>query len=368
MLHRFTIFFVLLVSNLNLHSWGRTGHLAVGEVASIYLTDKTRVVVNDILKGGGYTFREIGPVADTKRGSKEVFPWVNCDVNMQNCKDISIAWNKASQFHYINVGDILWDGRKWSELKTEKQILDYIAERRKTNEYHNDAYSNARHAINILSDSKKSDADKRVALLWLNHLIGDLAQPFHVGRSKDRGGNTTKINYHGKSEKLHYLWDTGVIRKNQLSVDALANDVYEDYHKDDCDDECDADHMDLDDKIVKMMKNWTLFDFVKDSTSLLEFAYDTSTDSRNINNYDKNVLPKIEEQIYKGGVMLAKILNDIFDSEFVASEQENNITDDKKVAECDFESLDHETVKLFQEMMPLIRKLKPMIQKFIALI
>lgn len=48
------------------------------------------------------------------------------------------------------------------------------------------------------------------ALPWLAHLVGDLHQPFHVGRSEDRGGNSVLVEDPAARQpfvKLHAWWD-----------------------------------------------------------------------------------------------------------------------------------------------------------------
>lgn len=56
-----------------------------------------------------------------------------------------------------------------------------------------------------------SNADeRRWALVWLLHLVGDLHQPLHVGRHGDEGGNLFPVGVPGRRESiinLHRYWD-----------------------------------------------------------------------------------------------------------------------------------------------------------------
>ena len=59
-----------------------------------------------------------------------------------------------------------------------------------------------------------SNADKAVALAWLEHLVGDLHQPLHSCAlfspdypKGDRGGNSFVVKYHGNVTNLHSFWD-----------------------------------------------------------------------------------------------------------------------------------------------------------------
>ncbi|MBV9242567.1 MAG: S1/P1 nuclease, partial [Acidobacteria bacterium] len=70
--------------------------------------------------------------------------------------------------------------------------------------------------------SGASDADKAVAIAWLEHLIGDIHQPLHASSrvtdsnaDGDQGGNlfllTPKGTPRNQQENLHHLWDAIVL-------------------------------------------------------------------------------------------------------------------------------------------------------------
>ncbi|MCH7720984.1 MAG: S1/P1 nuclease, partial [Planctomycetes bacterium] len=50
------------------------------------------------------------------------------------------------------------------------------------------------------------------ALKFLIHLVGDLHQPLHVSRARDRGGNDIAVEFFNNRTNLHRLWDSGLIR------------------------------------------------------------------------------------------------------------------------------------------------------------
>jgi hypothetical protein len=82
-----------------------------------------------------------------------------------------------------------------------------------------------------------SDADKAVAIAWLEHLIGDIHQPLHASAKVtdsnakgDQGGNlfllTPKGTPRSSQENLHWFWDSIVGRyipnaKDQCDADYL---------------------------------------------------------------------------------------------------------------------------------------------------
>ena len=65
-------------------------------------------------------------------------------------------------------------------------------------------------------------SQRREALLWVGHLIGDLHQPLHVGYASDLGGNTYRLalpedlglQLHEKRERvsMHAVWDGLILR------------------------------------------------------------------------------------------------------------------------------------------------------------
>lgn len=67
----------------------------------------------------------------------------------------------------------------------------------------------------ILLDPKVSIAVKRIALRYLIHVVGDTHQPLHVGNGLDLGANLCNVNVQkgsgSQSMNLHGYWDTTVV-------------------------------------------------------------------------------------------------------------------------------------------------------------
>ncbi len=74
-----------------------------------------------------------------------------------------------------------------------------------------------------LRDPSASLDDKRLALRFIVHIIGDLHQPLHAGGGDDRGGNDFKVTWFGKSTNLHSVWDSGLIEQRSLSYSEYAD-------------------------------------------------------------------------------------------------------------------------------------------------
>lgn len=73
-----------------------------------------------------------------------------------------------------------------------------------------------------LHDPKASQADKRLALRFIVHIIGDLHQPLHASTGDDRGGNTVSVTWFSKQTNLHSVWDTRLIEQKSLSYSEYA--------------------------------------------------------------------------------------------------------------------------------------------------
>lgn len=73
-----------------------------------------------------------------------------------------------------------------------------------------------------LSDKRRPDAERREALKFLVHFVGDAHQPLHAGDRPDKGGNTHQVNYRGEGWNLHSTWDTLIVRERGLPADDYA--------------------------------------------------------------------------------------------------------------------------------------------------
>lgn len=73
--------------------------------------------------------------------------------------------------------------------------------------------SKIKHYREILADKKAPKADRARALLFFVHFVEDVHQPLHVGDNRDRGGNTTQVQFDGRGTNLHSLWDSGLMRQ-----------------------------------------------------------------------------------------------------------------------------------------------------------
>jgi hypothetical protein len=163
--------------------WGDEGHRAVGELAYRHLSPRARQAVDEALTEPGYTsLAEAATWPDTfARHHSEYAP--------------------MASFHYVNV---------------DSRATSYLASRDCPNGCIVSALSQF---IGLLSSSSLSLSERRYAIYWTAHLMGDLHQPLHVAHPDGKGGNLTLVSFFDMPEqrKAHWVWDTGLLERRPLA-------------------------------------------------------------------------------------------------------------------------------------------------------
>jgi len=165
-------------------AWGQTGHRVTGAIADPYLSGVARARVRLLL--GTESLAQAATWPDDMRSDPAEF------------------WQKiASPWHYVTIPA----GRTHAEAGAPPE---------------GDAVTALARYRQVLRDPDASLDDKRLALRFTIHIIGDLHQPLHAGRPGDRGGNDVKVTWFGDQTNLHSVWDSGMIDSRQLSHSELA--------------------------------------------------------------------------------------------------------------------------------------------------
>jgi hypothetical protein len=166
---------------------------------------------------------------------------------------------------------------------------------------------------------KATDAQKAVAIAWLEHLIGDIHQPLHSSAritdtepKGDQGGNLFLLTPQGtpraNQENLHWFWDSIVVRnipntKNECDIDflePLAKKFMKQYPFD------------------KMQSRLALSDYnswAKESLALAQndvFSADLKRFEMPSSNYKKKALKIAEERLTLAGYRMGEIFNQAF--------------------------------------------------------
>ena len=130
----------------------------------------------------------------------------------------------------------------------------------------------------------------------LVHLVGDLHQPLHIGEKKNKGGNSIQVQWHGKGSNLHRVWDSNMIEEWNMSYLELADN---------------AKH--LSKEQVKVLQKGDVLDWLNDTHKLTQKVYGSIKSGDKLGyRYSYDYFPIVREQLQKGGLRLAKLLNEIF--------------------------------------------------------
>jgi len=77
-----------------------------------------------------------------------------------------------------------------------------------------------------LKKSKTSKQERRYALQFILHFVGDLHQPLHASDDNDKGGNAKTVKAPNiPSGNLHAYWDTQFVILQGPSETAIANQL-----------------------------------------------------------------------------------------------------------------------------------------------
>lgn len=239
-------------------SWSNKGHDVTCAIAARHLSKKAQSAVTSLLDGKSMIYYAA---------------WM--DQASNNIQE----YMHTKSWHYKNINaDETFDN---ASLNPNGNILIAIDEQ-----------------IDILKDTKAAHEKKSLALKFLIHLIGDLHQPMHLGHFSDYGGNTWKIKFFKRETDLHTLWDTYL-------VEATHNWSHTEW----------AEELDIPTTYDTLsIQAGYPRDWAYESYVIAQQIYrDTPRDSHVSYEYILTWTPVIEMQFLRGGLRLAKILNEIFE-------------------------------------------------------
>lgn len=249
------------IASLYSYAWGLTGHRIIAEIAENHLSGKARREIKKLL------------------GQERMAYWANWPDFIKS--DTTGVYKETSAWHYVNIDPSKDFPTFENNLKAQ-------------------AGSNLYSQIKTLSAQIKNPAtaekDRKIALIFLIHMMGDLAQPMHTGRSEDLGGNKIQLTYFGEKTNLHSLWDGKLVDSQKYS--------YTEYAK----------LLDIKTKNeVSQIQSGTLENWLFDSHQIANKIYaQTPADSKLSYDYQYKFNAIMERQLLYGGLRLAKLLNDLF--------------------------------------------------------
>ena len=152
--------------------WGRDGHAIIAAIAWKELSPETQASITELLEGA--SLEEIASWADAVRPQDE-YRW-------------------SAPLHYVNMppdASAYLHDRDCPEVGCVVSAIDRFATE--------------------INDLSLPIEQRREALKFLVHFVGDLHQPLHGGRAEDRGGNDIEIAFYGNPTNLHRAWDSQIL-------------------------------------------------------------------------------------------------------------------------------------------------------------
>lgn len=237
-------------------AWGQEGHQIVGQIADWHLCANAQQEVKTLLNG---------------RGLADVASWADQVKN-------SPQYRQTKPWHYANVplGGNYTDADKPNEGDLVQALNDLLPKLR--------------------SGAQTGRAE---TLKFIVHFVGDAHQPFHAGQAEDRGGNDVKVNWFGRPENLHWVWDTGLI----VSMGKTIGDV--------------AKLADSNVTPPLVVEQKSPEEWIDESAALVPDAYPGRGNKIQSNanldqEYQNQFAPIVMQRLRQGGYRLANIVNQAF--------------------------------------------------------
>ncbi len=162
--------------------WGRDGHAIVAEIAWRELSPETQAAITELLADAehGTTIQETASWADAVR-PQDAYRW-------------------SAPLHYVNMAPDAAEYDHARDCPDQGCVVSAIQRFR-----------------DEVRDTSLPIEQRREALMFLVHFVGDLHQPLHGGRAEDRGGNDIEITFYGRETNLHRIWDFSILEAHDGS-------------------------------------------------------------------------------------------------------------------------------------------------------
>lgn len=164
---------MILCGSLPAFGWGPEGHDLIARLAAAHMTPAATARVAEIL-GPGVSMASISSWADQIRSERAATgPW-----------------------HYI-------------DIPIDKPHLDMARDCPKGD----CVIGKIEEFQKVVVDAASTAVQRKEALMFLMHFVGDMHQPLHCSDNKDKGGNDVKLDFFGRNSNLHSVWDSGLLRR-----------------------------------------------------------------------------------------------------------------------------------------------------------
>lgn len=236
--------------------WGQKGHDVVAYIAEQHLSKKAAKKIDRVLDGHSPVY------------------YANWMDNASNTPEY--AYTKT--WHYLNIDE----GQTFETMPKNPDGDVLVAIESLVKELK---------AGNLTTEQEASN------LKMLIHLVGDMHCPMHMGRLSDRGGNRCPVLFFGRATNMHAIWDTDVLESAhkwsytewQVQIDRVSK----------------AERKTIEAGIPRMWAEQTYLvcsEIYGSTPEGMKVSYD----------YIAKYAPVIEQQLVRGGIRLAALLNEIY--------------------------------------------------------
>ncbi len=236
--------------------WGVEGHALIVRIAEAQLTARARGQIALIL-GPGRTLVSVASWADEVRRSRpETGPWHYVDIPIQRA--------------HLDMA---------RDCPKSECVIARIEDFEK-----------------VVANQSAPAVERREALMFLIHFIGDMHQPLHASDNQDKGGNNVQVQLADRRLNLHSLWDTALLARmgseNELAAAWTADSEkhFKKWSKGSVEDWAEQSH--------KAAQKVTYGKLPAGTPALVGAAYEKPADAL------------IRLQIEKAGARLARVLNE----------------------------------------------------------
>ena len=238
-------------------AWGPLGHRVIARIAQQHLNPKARSRLAFYF-GKDFALEDLALWADEIRKERsESGPW-----------------------HYLDIAP------EATSLVMERDCPDGNCIAWKTREF-----------IGIARLAMRKKDELLEPIKYIIHFGGDLHQPLHLGHPQDRGGTDIPVELDGRSMNLHQAWDSGILKLAGESEAALAQRL----------------SRRITPEFKRRWKKGLLRDWSWETHLIairVAYAALPSGSPKVLDeNYVRRAREVIDEQLAKGGVRLAELLN-----------------------------------------------------------
>jgi len=184
----------LLVIAPQASAWGPLGHSVVAELAQRHLSPAAEAEVERLL------------APEHTHSLADVANWPD---QIQDDPARAALWKQTRGQHYVN-----FRGGSDCDYVPPRDCRDGRC-----------VVAALQYYVGVLGDRSQSDGERREALKFVVHFVGDIHQPLHAGYRDDKGGNTYQVQFDGKGSNLHKVWDSGMLYSRGLDWQTYAQEL-----------------------------------------------------------------------------------------------------------------------------------------------